>query len=96
MHLFERDSVPGGNWHYTDETPADAPIPNADVVVGDYTPSLPPHRAELPYVEVYDDAGESDREYTERRRHHRAPKPLWYSLKSNAPAVSAARSGLDL
>ncbi|KAJ6565087.1 hypothetical protein B0H10DRAFT_1749415, partial [Mycena sp. CBHHK59/15] len=29
MHLFERDDVLGGNWQYTEETPVDAPIPNA-------------------------------------------------------------------
>ncbi|KAG6825284.1 hypothetical protein H0H92_004159 [Tricholoma furcatifolium] len=48
VRLFERDYVPGGNWHYTDEAPVDAPIPNIDTSVADFTPSLPPKGAALP------------------------------------------------
>lgn len=84
MHVYERDDSPGGNWHYTDEIPVDAPIPNADISVGDFRPFLPPKDVPLPYVKEY-----TDEEYgREIRRAHRAPKPLWASLKSNAPAVS--------
>lgn len=82
MHLFERDSVPSGNWHYTDETPVDAPIPNADISVGDFAPSLPPKGVELPYEEVY-----YGKESAELLRVHRGPKPIWKTLHSNAPAV---------
>ncbi|KAG6840677.1 hypothetical protein C0991_005138 [Blastosporella zonata] len=53
VRLFERDNTPGGNWHYTDEIPLDAPIPNDDISVADFTPSLPPQGAKLPYEEVY-------------------------------------------
>lgn len=80
VQIFERDDSAGGNWHYTEETPVDAPIPNANIAVGDYTPSLPPG-VDLPYEEEYLHG------YTERRREHRGPKPVWESLKSNAPAV---------
>lgn len=89
VHIFERDNVPGGNWHYTDEAQNDAPVPNADPAVAAYTPSLPPKGKSLPYEEVYEDQ-ETDEEFLRKRRDHRAPKPLWASLKSNAPAVSSS------
>ncbi|KAH9942804.1 hypothetical protein B0H21DRAFT_513589 [Amylocystis lapponica] len=81
VHMFERDDVPGGNWHYTEETPVDAPIPNADVSVGDYTPSRPPAGVQLPYTEEYHGS------VAEHRRQHRGPKPVWETLHSSAPAV---------
>lgn len=80
VYLFERDTVPGGNWHYTDETPVKEPIPNADVSVGDFVPSLPPEGARLPYEEHYE-GNVSD----EMLRAHRGPKPIWNSLQTNAP-----------
>jgi cation diffusion facilitator CzcD-associated flavoprotein CzcO len=83
VHVFERDSLPGGNWHYTAEVPDKAPIPNAEISVGDYTPSLPPEDAMFPYKENYYDA-----EAREILRAHRAPKPVWASLQPNGPAVS--------
>lgn len=48
VRVFERDDVPGGNWHYTEETPLHAPVPNADPVIGDFVPSLPPRGKSLP------------------------------------------------
>ena len=87
VRVFERDSVPGGNWHYTDETPTDAPIPNADPEVGDYVPSLPPLHQALPYEETYHD--DDDSMFSWRWKDHRAPKPVWKSLEANAPSVSA-------
>ncbi|KJA15537.1 hypothetical protein HYPSUDRAFT_149012 [Hypholoma sublateritium FD-334 SS-4] len=82
VHLFERDNVPGGNWHYTEETAPDAPIPNRDISVGDYIPSLPPKGVNFPYTEVYRNVKEN----AERKREHRGPKPIWDSLTSNTPA----------
>ncbi|KAL6303588.1 hypothetical protein BKA93DRAFT_928911 [Sparassis latifolia] len=79
-HIFERDRVPGGNWYYSEETPLDAPIPNADIEVGDFVPSLLPAEVELPYTEEYKD------NYADIKRGHRGPKPLWESLHSNVPA----------
>ncbi|KAG6824148.1 hypothetical protein H0H93_002505, partial [Arthromyces matolae] len=49
VHLFERDYIPAGNWHYTEETPVDAPIPNAEIAISDFTPSLPPPGVVLPF-----------------------------------------------
>ena len=83
VHLFERDNSPGGNWHYTDETFPNTPVPNVDIAVGDFTPSLPPKGAKLPYIEEY----QNEQVQKEMRRAHRSPKPIWASLKSNAPAV---------
>ncbi|KAK7437939.1 hypothetical protein VKT23_018374 [Stygiomarasmius scandens] len=80
--LYERDHHPGGNWHYTEETPPDAPIPNLDPAIADFVPSLPPKGITLPFEEVYDleDVGREKRAF-------RAPKPIWRGLRSNAPKV---------
>ena len=86
VHVFERDSLPGGNWHYTAEVPDKAPILNTEISVGDYIPSLPPEDATFPYEENYYDA-----EAREILRGHRAPKPVWATLQSSAPAVSVLR-----
>ena len=91
MHVFERDYVPGGNWHYTDETAEDAPVPNRNIATGDYVPSLPPKDASFPYVEKYRDVEEN----VLRKRDHRGPKPVWESLTSNAPAVRGSLSLRD-
>ena len=80
VRIFERDSVPGGNWHYTEEVPLDAPVPNAPAPIGDFVPSLPPACVELPYSEVFENDGNIQRD-------HRGPKPIWESLTCNAPSV---------
>lgn len=80
VRIFERDSVPGGNWHYTEEVPLDAPVPNAPTAISDFVPSLPPASVDLPYSEEFEDSGEIWRD-------HRAPKPIWDSLTLNAPSV---------
>ncbi|KAJ7883634.1 hypothetical protein B0H14DRAFT_1416733 [Mycena olivaceomarginata] len=87
VRLFERDDVPGGNWHYTDETPLDAPIPNAEPAVADYTPSLPPNLTNLPIEEHYRSDWEA------RWREHRGPRPVWESLESNSPAPEQQIAG---
>ncbi|KAH0836316.1 hypothetical protein J3R83DRAFT_7865 [Lanmaoa asiatica] len=79
VRIFERDNVPGGNWHYTEEIPLDAPVPNAPPAIGDFVPSLPPASVSLPYSEEFEDDGNI-------QRGHRNPKPLWESLSSNAPS----------
>ncbi|KAL0069327.1 hypothetical protein AAF712_003692 [Marasmius tenuissimus] len=84
VKLYERDERPGGVWHYSQEVPLNAPVPNAAPASADYKPCLPPKGATLPYEEVYID--QDPQELSEQRRAHRAPKPIWASLKSNAPA----------
>ncbi|KAJ6454571.1 hypothetical protein DFH09DRAFT_1235953 [Mycena vulgaris] len=81
VRVFERDDVPGGNWHYTEETPVDPPIPNVDPSVGDFVPSLPPPGSSFPVEKHYSDGDAQWRE-------HRGPKPVWESLESNAPAIT--------
>ncbi|KAJ6567406.1 FAD/NAD(P)-binding domain-containing protein [Mycena vulgaris] len=87
VRIFDRDAVPGGNWHYTDETPVAAPVPNRDPKFGDYEPSLPPVGVAMPFERVYADHNDSITT-AERWRRHRAPHALWKSLTSNVPAVS--------
>ncbi|KAH7921864.1 FAD/NAD(P)-binding domain-containing protein [Leucogyrophana mollusca] len=80
VRLFERDNVPGGNWHYTDEAPADTPVPNVAIPLADFVPSFAPAGVDLPYSVDY----ENDAEI---RKDHRGPKPVWESLRSNAPSI---------
>ncbi|KAF7330888.1 hypothetical protein MVEN_02428300 [Mycena venus] len=51
---FERDALPGGVWHYSEETPTPPPIPNKDP---DYEPSesLPPQGSVPPLEMRYTD-----------------------------------------
>ncbi|KAJ7066441.1 FAD/NAD(P)-binding domain-containing protein [Mycena amicta] len=87
VRIFERDAVPGGIWHYTEDTQGPAPIPNVDPSVADYVSSLPPPGASLPYVVYHNDREEKDGMTTaERWREHRAPHGVWNSLTSNLPA----------
>ena len=82
--LFERDTVPGGTWHYIKEAHTKTPMPNANVSVGDFVPSLPPEGVVLPYEEPYE--GEMSEETL---RVHRSPKPIWKSLRTSTPPVRA-------
>ncbi|KAF8550557.1 FAD/NAD(P)-binding domain-containing protein [Imleria badia] len=79
VRIFERDSVPGGNWHYTEEVPLDAPVPNAPTPIANFVPSLPPACVDLPYSEEFQDDGKICRD-------HRGPKPMWESLTTNSPS----------
>ncbi|KDQ17071.1 hypothetical protein BOTBODRAFT_129393 [Botryobasidium botryosum FD-172 SS1] len=86
VRLFERDSVPGGNWRYTEESFPSTPYPPVPLEVADYTPSFPPKGAAYPYEETYG-TGDSGPNLDERIRDHRAPKPVWATLVSNAPSI---------
>ncbi|KAF8556442.1 FAD/NAD(P)-binding domain-containing protein [Imleria badia] len=79
VRVFERDSVPGGNWHYTDEVPLDAPVPNVPCPIADFVPSVLSASVDLPHSEEFEDDGKI-------RRDHRGPKPIWESLTSNTPS----------
>ncbi|KAF8201084.1 hypothetical protein K438DRAFT_635384 [Mycena galopus ATCC 62051] len=93
VKIFERDAIPGGIWHYTEETPVEAPIPNDDPKIADYEPSLPPQGSSLPLERWYADHNDSI-PTTERWRRHRAPHGVWKSLTSNVPAVFMHFNGL--
>ncbi|KAK7042291.1 dimethylaniline monooxygenase [Favolaschia claudopus] len=93
IRMFERDAIPGGIWHYTDETPVPAPIPNEDPKIADYEPSLPPQGVPLPFERWYADHNASI-STAERWRRHRAPHGVWKSLTSNVPAPLMHFNGL--
>ncbi|KAJ7853521.1 hypothetical protein B0H14DRAFT_3865784 [Mycena olivaceomarginata] len=93
VKIFERDAVPGGIWHYTDETPVEAPVPNEDPKIADYEPSLPPQGSALPLEKWYTDHNDS-LTTAERWRRHRAPHGVWKSLTSNVPAPLMHFNGL--
>lgn len=86
VKIFERDAVPGGIWHYTEDTPVEAPVPNQDPRIADYVPSLPPRGTAMPLEKWYADHNDSITT-AERWRRHRAPHGVWASLTSNVPAV---------
>ncbi|KAJ7762715.1 FAD/NAD(P)-binding domain-containing protein [Mycena maculata] len=94
VKIFERDAVPGGNWHYTDELPLEAPIPNLDPKIADYEPSLPSPDSALPFEVWYADHNDSITT-AERWRRHRAPHAVWKSLTSNVPAPHMHFNGHD-
>jgi len=85
VHIFERDYLPGGVWHYTEQVPLNAPVPNAPIQISDFEPSLPPRGVTLPYAEEY----ENKTMCAFFRRMHRAPKPIWHHMVTNSPAVSS-------
>ncbi|KAJ7318092.1 hypothetical protein DFH08DRAFT_971568 [Mycena albidolilacea] len=93
VKIFERDAIPGGVWHYTDETPMEAPVPNEDPKIADYEPSLPPPGSVLPLEKWYADHNDTTTA-AERWRRHRAPHGVWKSLTSNAPAPLMHFNGL--
>ncbi|KAF7362502.1 Dimethylaniline monooxygenase [Mycena venus] len=93
VKIFERDAIPGGIWHYTDETPVEAPVPNEDPSIADYEPSLPPPGSTLPIERWYADHNDSI-STAERWRRHRAPHGVWKSLTSNVPAPTMHFNGL--
>ena len=79
VRIFERDSVPGGNWHYTEEVPLDAPVPNVPTPTSDFVPSLPPEGVDLPYSEEFED--------NEIWKDHSGLKLVWESLTMSLPSV---------
>ncbi|KAJ3563901.1 hypothetical protein NP233_g8641 [Leucocoprinus birnbaumii] len=80
-HIFERDSIPSGEWHYTDERPFNAPIPNANVAVGDFEPTLPPAGVQFPYVEEYHNMNGTW--CALQRKAFFAPRSIWKAMKTN-------------
>lgn len=75
VHVFERGDSPGGNWHYTDESLSESPVPNVDISVADFEPSLPPKGAKLPYTKEY----RSGKIGEELQKVRRSSRPIWAS-----------------
>lgn len=84
IRIFERDRVPGGNWHYTTDRPSPVPILKGqqdDWWTSDYTPEH--HPTERVVYEVND----TSRDWLRRKEiGFILPKPIWETLKSNTPA----------
>ncbi|KAJ7154806.1 FAD/NAD-P-binding domain-containing protein [Mycena filopes] len=80
VRLFDRAPGPGGNWHYTDETPVRESYP--DKPFND-TAYIPEH---LPATHYYRE-GEDDVSLEDRWKEHWQPRPVWNSLHTNSPAV---------
>ncbi|KDQ18078.1 hypothetical protein BOTBODRAFT_29394 [Botryobasidium botryosum FD-172 SS1] len=87
VRLLERDSVPGGNWRYTEDAYPSTPYPPLPLKIAEYTPSFPPKGTAYPYEETYE-CGEGGLSLEERIRDHSAPTPVWASLVSDVPAPS--------
>jgi len=87
IRIFERDSVVGGNWHYTEEKPDYVPVELGRTEAwwtGDYTPS----NRSTGHVTYDATQNETKREELEReRKRFRQPKPVWWTLRSNTPRV---------
>ncbi|KAJ6612148.1 FAD/NAD(P)-binding domain-containing protein [Mycena sp. CBHHK59/15] len=94
IRVFERDAVPGGNWHYTEETPVAVAVPNDDPKIADYVPELPPLGSAMP-LEIWHADHNDTISTAERWRRHRAPHAVWKSLTSNVPAPLMHFNGYD-
>ncbi|WWC66071.1 uncharacterized protein I303_108693 [Kwoniella dejecticola CBS 10117] len=97
IKIFERDDAPGGNWHYSDETPQSIPIELGDTPEwwkGDFVPHLPEH---YPFRKQYRvSSNETSKEELEKARiSHRQPKPLWKTLRANTPAPQQQVPGYE-
>ena len=98
IRIFERDSHPGGNWHYSDEVPVAVPIAKgreSDWWKADYDPTPP---VKLPAYARYGTRGNHTwtEELEAERRAHRQPKPIWKSLKANTPAPQQEASAAPI
>ncbi|KAJ3887054.1 FAD/NAD(P)-binding domain-containing protein [Lentinula edodes] len=88
VRLFERDSMPGGNWHYTaNETSPNAPVPNFPTSKADFEPDLPPDGVKLPYEKSFE--GVEEQRVLEVKIDQRAPKPIWERLGATGPRFRA-------
>ncbi|KAJ7083236.1 hypothetical protein C8R44DRAFT_822580 [Mycena epipterygia] len=80
VRLFDRSPSPGGNWFYTDETPAREPYPDKPA---DETDPIP---KSLPATHYYKE-GDEGISLDTRWKEHWQPRPLWDNLHTNSPAV---------
>ncbi|ORY26025.1 hypothetical protein BCR39DRAFT_470728 [Naematelia encephala] len=81
IRIFERDFVPGGNWHYSDETAGKVNIAQGATDnwwKGDYEPS---GEGSKKVVHKINGSNALEKE----RIAHRLPKPIWKTLRANTP-----------
>ncbi|KAH8813506.1 FAD/NAD(P)-binding domain-containing protein [Flagelloscypha sp. PMI_526] len=88
IRVFERDNMPGGNWHYTEETPVSTSVHNqtSDWWTGDYDPTHPPLVPSNITHRVGKDGSPSKETLEWERLVHRSPTPVWASLEANTPS----------
>ncbi|KAJ7070315.1 FAD/NAD-P-binding domain-containing protein [Mycena belliarum] len=80
VRIFERAPSPGGNWFYTDETPAREPYPDRPIDEGAVIP------INLPATRYYEE-GDDNLSLEDRWKEHWQPRPVWNNLHTNSPAV---------
>ncbi|KAJ7218309.1 FAD/NAD-P-binding domain-containing protein [Mycena rebaudengoi] len=80
VRLFDRSPGPGGNWFYTDETPARESYPDPSP---DDTAEIPDN---LPFTHYYEE-GEDGISLDQRWKEHWRPRPVWNNLHTNSPQV---------
>ena len=78
--MFEQDNVPGGNWHYTEEVPLNAPVLNDLTPINNFVPLFPSVNINLPFSQEFEDDSEIWRK-------HRGPTLIWESLTCTMPSV---------
>ncbi|KAJ7662436.1 hypothetical protein B0H17DRAFT_1144307 [Mycena rosella] len=86
VRLFERAPSPGGNWFYTEATPAREPYPDSPSNAG----NVPD---DLPAINYYFE-GDDDISLDERWREHWQPRPVWYDLVINGPSAATELPGV--
>ncbi|KAF9067741.1 hypothetical protein BDP27DRAFT_1225424 [Rhodocollybia butyracea] len=98
VRVLERNSVPGGNWHYTNET-LPSPVPNLDVSEADFRPDIPPDNIQLPYEKTWNRV--EPQTVAKLRQDHQGVSPIWESLTAIGPKIhpmifSSAPTNKDL
>ncbi|KAF8589238.1 FAD/NAD(P)-binding domain-containing protein [Ramaria rubella] len=91
VRLFERDTVPGGNWRYSDETPLDLDYPDKPLPIASYTPDIPPV---LPFSKIFRE-GDDGISLSHRYRDHWLPRPIWKGMTTISPSAITRLPNID-
>ncbi|KAJ7485654.1 FAD/NAD-P-binding domain-containing protein [Mycena latifolia] len=88
VRLFERAPSPGGNWFYTEDTPAREAYPGVPLK------GTEPFPDELPAT-IYYEEGDDGVRLEDRWKEHWQPRPVWYDLHTNTPAAIHKLPGIN-
>ncbi|KAJ7474925.1 FAD/NAD-P-binding domain-containing protein [Mycena latifolia] len=88
IRLFERAPSPGGNWFYTEETPAREAYP------GGLSKEPGPLPKNLPAT-IYYEEGDDGMKLEDRWKEHWQPRPVWYDLHTNTPPATTKLPGIE-
>ncbi|KAJ7485655.1 hypothetical protein FB451DRAFT_1392386 [Mycena latifolia] len=94
VRLFERAPSPGGNWFYTEDTPARETYPRVIIVKGVPLKGTEPFPDELPAT-IYYEEGDDGVRLEDRWKEHWQPRPVWYDLHTNTPAAIHKLPGIN-